>query len=131
MVTLFVAAFPLAPLFALLNNILEIRVDANKFLVNNRFVGHFFYYLMANLTLKTLALCDWSGHWCVAAGAERPLCSVGVHERPCDCHDIHIHHKDCLPTALRKVGCLVIFVMRQSRRVCEHDVPCLACVRKC
>lgn len=30
-VTIFVAAFPLAPLFALLNNIIEIRADANKF----------------------------------------------------------------------------------------------------
>ena len=30
-VTIFVAAFPLAPLFALLNNIIEIRSDANKF----------------------------------------------------------------------------------------------------
>ncbi|KIH48286.1 hypothetical protein ANCDUO_21646 [Ancylostoma duodenale] len=31
--TLFVAAFPLAPFFAVLNNILEIRLDAYKFLV--------------------------------------------------------------------------------------------------
>lgn len=31
-VTIFVAAFPLAPLFALLNNILEMRLDAQKFL---------------------------------------------------------------------------------------------------
>ena len=30
-VTLFVASFPLAPLFALLNNIIEIRLDARKF----------------------------------------------------------------------------------------------------
>lgn len=30
-VTLFVAAFPLAPLFALLNNVIEIRLDAYKF----------------------------------------------------------------------------------------------------
>ena len=30
-VTLFVAAFPLAPFFALLNNVIEIRLDANKF----------------------------------------------------------------------------------------------------
>ncbi|XP_061192079.1 anoctamin-4-like isoform X3 [Saccostrea echinata] len=30
-VTIFVAAFPLAPLFALINNIIEIRVDAYKF----------------------------------------------------------------------------------------------------
>lgn len=29
-VTIFVAAFPLAPLFALLNNILEMRLDAKK-----------------------------------------------------------------------------------------------------
>lgn len=31
--TLFVSAFPLAPLFALLNNIIEIRVDAYKYTV--------------------------------------------------------------------------------------------------
>ncbi|XP_076344099.1 anoctamin-2-like isoform X2 [Tachypleus tridentatus] len=31
-VTIFVAAFPLAPLFALLNNIVEIRLDARKFI---------------------------------------------------------------------------------------------------
>ena len=30
-VTIFVAAFPLAPLFALINNIIEIRLDAYKF----------------------------------------------------------------------------------------------------
>jgi len=35
-VTLFVAAFPLAPLFALVNNIIELRGDANKFLVQYR-----------------------------------------------------------------------------------------------
>lgn len=35
-ITLFVAAFPLAPLFALLNNILEIRVDSNKFVTQLR-----------------------------------------------------------------------------------------------
>lgn len=31
-VTIFVAAFPLAPLFALINNILEMRLDAKKFI---------------------------------------------------------------------------------------------------
>lgn len=35
-ITLFVAAFPLAPLFALINNILEIRLDAYKFIVTTR-----------------------------------------------------------------------------------------------
>ena len=30
-ITIFVAAFPLAPLFAWLNNIVEIRLDAFKF----------------------------------------------------------------------------------------------------
>ncbi|XP_018410046.1 PREDICTED: anoctamin-1 isoform X2 [Nanorana parkeri] len=35
-VTLFVASFPLAPLFALLNNIIEIRLDAKKFITELR-----------------------------------------------------------------------------------------------
>ncbi|KAM9301521.1 anoctamin-1 isoform 2-T2 [Gastrophryne carolinensis] len=35
-VTLFVASFPLAPLFALLNNIIEIRLDARKFITELR-----------------------------------------------------------------------------------------------
>lgn len=40
-ITIFVAAFPLAPLFALLNNIVEIRLDAQKFVcTTRRTVGH-------------------------------------------------------------------------------------------
>lgn len=35
-VTLFVSAFPLAPLFALINNLLEVRLDAYKFVVATR-----------------------------------------------------------------------------------------------
>lgn len=35
-VTIFVAAFPLAPLFALINNICELRLDAKKFLAYHR-----------------------------------------------------------------------------------------------
>lgn len=35
-VTIFVAAFPLAPFFALLNNILEMRLDAKKLLTMYR-----------------------------------------------------------------------------------------------
>jgi len=35
-ITVFVSAFPLAPFFALCNNILEIRLDAKKILVNHR-----------------------------------------------------------------------------------------------
>lgn len=35
-ITLFVAAFPLAPLFALLNNVIEIRLDAYKFITTLR-----------------------------------------------------------------------------------------------
>jgi hypothetical protein len=35
-ITLFVVAFPIAPLFAFLNNILEIRIDSHKFLVQMR-----------------------------------------------------------------------------------------------
>uniref|UniRef100_A0A3Q1I1E5 Anoctamin n=1 Tax=Anabas testudineus TaxID=64144 RepID=A0A3Q1I1E5_ANATE len=43
MVTLFVASFPLAPLFALLNNIIEIRLDAKKFVKELR---RFFYSIL-------------------------------------------------------------------------------------
>ena len=35
-ITLFAAAFPLAPLFALLNNVMEIRLDAYKYVVTTR-----------------------------------------------------------------------------------------------
>ena len=35
-VTMFVASFPLAPLFALINNIFELRADATNFAVNFR-----------------------------------------------------------------------------------------------
>lgn len=34
--TCFVAVFPLAPLFALLNNLIEIRIDAKKLVVDSR-----------------------------------------------------------------------------------------------
>ena len=35
-VTIFVSAFPLAPFFALINNIFELRLDAKKLLVHHR-----------------------------------------------------------------------------------------------
>ena len=35
-ITIFVAAFPLAPLFALINNWVEIRLDAQKFICETR-----------------------------------------------------------------------------------------------
>ena len=35
-ITIFVAAFPLAPVFALLNNVVEIRLDAHKFVCSTR-----------------------------------------------------------------------------------------------
>ena len=36
-ITIFVAAFPIAPLFALLNNWVEIRLDAHKLICQTRF----------------------------------------------------------------------------------------------
>ena len=39
-ITIFVAAFPLAPLFALLNNWVEIRLDAQKFVRDTRYVSN-------------------------------------------------------------------------------------------
>ena len=38
-ITIFVAAFPLAPLFALLNNWVEIRLDAQKFVCETQDLG--------------------------------------------------------------------------------------------
>ena len=35
-VTIFVAAFPLAPMFALMNNVIEIRLDAYKYVTQFR-----------------------------------------------------------------------------------------------
>ena len=35
-ITIFVAAFPLAPFFALANNIFEIRIDSNKLICETR-----------------------------------------------------------------------------------------------
>ena len=35
-ITIFVSAFPLAPLFAFLNNVLELRIDARNLLVQHR-----------------------------------------------------------------------------------------------
>lgn len=35
-VVLFVAAFPLAPFFALINNVIEIRLDAYKYIATKR-----------------------------------------------------------------------------------------------
>ena len=35
-VTVFVASFPLAPFFALLNNWVEIRLDANKYITQTK-----------------------------------------------------------------------------------------------
>merc|ERR1719323_1736425 len=35
-ITIFVSAFPLAPLFALFNNVFELRLDAKKLLVHHR-----------------------------------------------------------------------------------------------
>jgi anoctamin-7 len=37
-ITIFVAAFPIAPLFALLNNWIEIRLDARKLIRETRLI---------------------------------------------------------------------------------------------
>ena len=65
-VTIFVAAFPLAPFFAWLNNVIEIRLDAHKFVTVFRRpvaeraqdIGAWFYLLrfVTNLCVVTNAL---------------------------------------------------------------------------
>ena len=62
-VTLFVAAFPLAPIFAVINNIVELRGDANKFVTRYRRptaarasdIGLFYYTVTMYLTLTDRA----------------------------------------------------------------------------
>lgn len=61
-VTLFVAAFPLAPFFALLNNIIEVRLDATKMVTQwkrpmaarAQDIGTWFYILQAVSKLAIL-----------------------------------------------------------------------------
>jgi hypothetical protein len=45
-ITIFVAAFPIAPLFALLNNWIEIRLDARKLVCETRLIVLFFENLI-------------------------------------------------------------------------------------
>lgn len=52
-VTLFVASFPLAPLFALLNNIIEIRLDAKKFITE----------LRRPVAVRAKDIGECPGHW--------------------------------------------------------------------
>ena len=65
-ITLFITAFPLAPLFALLNNILEIRTDAEKFILNYRLVTRC-CRCHALMMLQPLAGHPCGGHWHVGA----------------------------------------------------------------
>ena len=68
-ITIFVAAFPLAPLFALLNNWIEIRLDAHKFVCETRRpvaercqdIGVWFVILDA---LAQLAVISNVSFWC-------------------------------------------------------------------
>jgi len=56
-ITLFATAFPLAPLFALLNNLVEIRTDALKFLTYTRRPE---YHGAANIGLRSLSYCEYN-----------------------------------------------------------------------
>lgn len=63
-VSLFVASFPLAPAFALLNNVIEIRLDASKFVteirrpdaVRCKDIG-----ISHESVLYPVSLCGWAG----------------------------------------------------------------------
>jgi Calcium-activated chloride channel len=77
-VTLFVAAFPLAPLFALFNNIVELRSDANKFVTqfrrpvaarassigNNYYYFYFFVLVYKLLNVSNLYGKSFNCTWC-------------------------------------------------------------------
>lgn len=82
-VTIFVAAFPLAPLFALLNNIIEIRLDAYKYVTQYQrapankaqdigawysiLEGIIFIAVLSNVsfTVKHTALVHYDFHQCM------------------------------------------------------------------
>lgn len=51
-ITIFVSAFPLAPLFALVNNIFELRVDAKKLLFHHRLNLIFINALVSSSILR-------------------------------------------------------------------------------
>jgi anoctamin-1 len=65
-VTIFVSAFPLAPLFALLNNIFEMRLDASKLLtfyrrpVGQRVLGIGIWYDILDVLGKLAVLSNVS-----------------------------------------------------------------------
>lgn len=54
-VTLFVASFPLAPVFALLNNVIEVRLDAKKFVTELRRPDA--------VRTKDIGMCPIKGPW--------------------------------------------------------------------
>ena len=69
-ITIFVCAFPLAPLFALLNNILELRLDAKKILelhrrpIAQKVVPTFSYFPNPALSLKVMIKYNTGAqHW--------------------------------------------------------------------
>jgi hypothetical protein len=66
-VTLFVAAFPLCPLFALLNNFIETRLDARKFLVLYRRpigkISHNFFKIGNKLVFSLASHAEGIGIW--------------------------------------------------------------------
>ena len=81
-ITIFVAACPLAPLFALLNNWVEIRLDAHKFVCDYRRpvaeraqgIGIWFSILEAITHLAVISNVRWVGR---QAGGEGPASGVG------------------------------------------------------
>ena len=80
-VTLFVAAFPLAPFFALLNNIIEIRLDATKLITQwkrpmaerAQDIGTWFTILVA--ISKLAVLVNVSSGTCIVLRTSMQVCS--------------------------------------------------------
>ena len=73
-VTLFITAFPLGPLFALINNIFEIRTDSNKFVTQYRFVDLIDFLFTRHVHLQPLACDSRGGHWRVAESVAPLMC---------------------------------------------------------
>ena len=82
-VTLFVAAFPLAPFFALLNNIIEIRLDATKLITQwkrpmaerAQDIGTWFTILVAISKLAVLVNVSSGSGTCIVLKTSMQVCS--------------------------------------------------------
>lgn len=109
-VTIFVASFPVAPLFALLNNWVEIRLDAYKYTVTQRRpvaeraqdIGAWYSILdvvaklsvITNVSWRAVHMVAWSIAWVIVTLSSEPA---------------PLYHPDCSLVLLPSQACMIAF----------------------